>query len=432
LVIGGVIAVCAVLLAVGVAAVVAQDGGEPAAVRLQASTDGTTTSSLAPPSTTGTTTAPESAPAGPTSTTRAIAPTTSTTRPAVAPSSTTTTTSPPPPLPDLDPEPAVCEAPGAIAPAVAGEEVLGILRNNVVYEVSPTGGHEYPLPGATNVDGAAWTADGGHVALVQFDPQRRTATGGLVKNLVVHDVLGRCRTRLSPQTVDAYDTPDWSIDGQRLRFRYGAGDGSRSRAAEVAPTGGPVRDLGPGGQLAWSPDHSGAYAVAVAKGIEIHRPGAAVVAVEANGGAEFPQWSPDGKRLLFFRSIVAGLWVMDADGSGLHDALPPGTPSGGFTASWSPDSAHLAFVRLCCQDGKGGFESDLWIVDPDGTHGRAITTGHRVYLATPIWSPAGDRIAFGDATDGVSAATIRVVAVTGGEPQTVGAGLVPLAWFRRR
>jgi Tol biopolymer transport system component len=59
-------------------------------------------------------------------------------------------------------------------------------------------------------------------------------------------------------------------------------------------------------------------------------------------------WSPDGSRVAFAtfdgssHSITAVLYVVNADGTGLHQIRPPGL--GALSAQWSPNGALIAFT----------------------------------------------------------------------------------------
>jgi Tol biopolymer transport system component len=129
--------------------------------------------------------------------------------------------------------------------------------------------------------------------------------------------------------------------------------------------------------------------------------------------AFWPDFSPDGKRILFSHDMTGSLelYVINADGSGLtqitHDGLPHVTPH------WSPDGSHITFstttelgplviatvradgserklltspvwdslVAEYTPDGKhmvfqssmDGLVSALWIMDTDGNHKRRLT-----------------------------------------------------------
>jgi Tol biopolymer transport system component len=59
---------------------------------------------------------------------------------------------------------------------------------------------------------------------------------------------------------------------------------------------------------------------------------------------------------------------------------------------WSPDGGSIAFSR----------ERNIWLVDPDGSNLRQLTSCPKTYAASrlrcskeyPVWSPDGSRIAF--------------------------------------
>ena len=96
----------------------------------------------------------------------------------------------------------------------------------------------------------------------------------------------------------------------------------------------------------------------------------------------YPTWSPDGKQIAFVRPFgevgFSHLFVLDADGSGLHQVGSLATDSSGL--SWSPDSSRIAFG-----DGTG-----ISTVEPDGSGlERLISKG-----SSPAWSADGKTIAF--------------------------------------
>lgn len=95
-------------------------------------------------------------------------------------------------------------------------------------------------------------------------------------------------------------------------------------------------------------------------------------------------WAPDSSRVAFAAfdqsSRKTGLFVVNADGSGLHRIIPPGV--GALSAQWSPNGALIAFTSCC------GI-SHAWVVHPNGTGLRRVTPSR---FLTPVWSPDSTKL----------------------------------------
>ena len=102
-------------------------------------------------------------------------------------------------------------------------------------------------------------------------------------------------------------------------------------------------------------------------------------------GAQNPDWSPNGKKIVFdlerkspFRIGVA---LMSASGTGVRILTPKGVQG---QPSFSPAGGSIVYER-------GG----LWIMRADGTHNRRVTRARSPFFDTdPNFSPDGKLITF--------------------------------------
>jgi Tol biopolymer transport system component/DNA-binding winged helix-turn-helix (wHTH) protein len=104
-----------------------------------------------------------------------------------------------------------------------------------------------------------------------------------------------------------------------------------------------------------------------------------------------PQFSPDGRRIVFTSSAVSGdtqdIWVAASDGSGAH-ALTIGPNRMQASPQWSPDGRWIAFDSL----GADG-HWHVWTVDENGNTRHQITPGAGDEM-TPTWSHDGHWLYF--------------------------------------
>jgi len=168
--------------------------------------------------------------------------------------------------------------------------------------------------------------------------------------------------------------------------------------------------------VAWSPDGR-RLAYACGKLYTIRRDGTGRRALVTGGapGAIDPSWSPDGTRIVFAsgRSVHSSLFVVNADGSGLHrlarDASRP---------SWSPDGSTIAY------DSPNGVR----LVSPAG-----VPRSGGAPAGAPRWSPDGSQLAVQTAqgvllVDARTWRATRVTAETGAGPL----GAARPAWYPGR
>ena len=230
---------------------------------------------------------------------------------------------------------------------------------------------------------------------------------------IASDPAGKnCATDNKPAGGLCRSSPAWSADGTRVIFSCGTpwipgfdvsgglcivnADGSGTQTFLKAPKG--MNDDGPqvspdGSRIAFerafdTPD-GGTLRVAIfvmnADGSNARR-----VTPWSLRGGDHPDWSPDGKRILFTSNIdgpsnvSSNKYTVNPDGTGLH-ALT--RARGGLTqwmsSSYSPDGKWITLARR-----SGGDNASVYVMRADGTHVRRVFHSS-AWNSAPDWGSAG-------------------------------------------
>jgi Tol biopolymer transport system component len=122
----------------------------------------------------------------------------------------------------------------------------------------------------------------------------------------------------------------------------------------------------------------------------------------SRGEDDDPAWSPDGQQIAFSsgRSGNSEIYVMDADGTNVR-RLTNTRPADEYSPAWSPDAMRIAFWRRTPEG------DTIVVVNVDGAGERRLTVP-REGATSPVWSPDGEYIAY------VGQGEIRVMTATGG------------------
>jgi Tol biopolymer transport system component len=257
--------------------------------------------------------------------------------------------------------PAAAKAPGPNG-RIAFAQFEPALGATVTYTVNPDGSHVQPLF-ARGSEFPHWSPDGGQVSIFCCDD-------GMAAHIVDAD-SGGFRELAPPDPTLETHCGQWSPDARRLACEsFGMTDPSRN----------------------------GVYSIRSSDGGGLTR-------ITSNPGGDdmAGDYSPDGKRLVFVRADQdgpVGVFVARLNGSGLRQITPPGMLVDFFGGSWSPDGNEILFAARSGADHRLA----IWVVDTNGSGlhelpitpacGGAFSNPRSTSCLQPGWSPDGTKIVF--------------------------------------
>jgi Tol biopolymer transport system component/DNA-binding winged helix-turn-helix (wHTH) protein len=244
-----------------------------------------------------------------------------------------------------------------------------------------------------------WSPDGSRIAFWSNRDGK--------KEIYVMDADGSNVKRLTHNLADDVN-PSWSPDGRKILF-----DSERDGNQEVY-----VMDADGGNQLrltrnnaadttpSWSPDGS---LIAFASNRDTGPPynpyNPDIYVMNADGSnvrrivndAEYdvgPQWSPDGRKIVFMtgRNRNFDVYEMNADGTGQRNLTADHDKSDGAPV-WSIDGHNIAFARRI--EGR----DQIFVMDSAGGNLKRVTH-NAANNGAPRWSPDGSKLIFHTDQDG--------------------------------
>jgi TolB protein len=188
-------------------------------------------------------------------------------------------------------------------------------------------------------------------------------------------------------------------------------------------------DAGEGDAPSWAPDGTkfvmsrmscGFYYCGYSLGLQVTGADGAPITGLTDQADFTPDWSPDGLKIAFTRSVGprSDLYVMNANGTAVAPLPIPGFAGGAYEPDWSPDGRHIIFA---CEFPT---RRDICIVSADGSSFRRLTDD-AAYDWSPSWSPDGTTIAFATSRFSVAFNLIALMDADGANIRAVTEGTEP-------
>lgn len=261
----------------------------------------------------------------------------------------------------------------SVAPNINGRLVVSadyaLTMHDDVFTMDPDGANRTNLTAENFTDIANSPAPSPDGSLIAY-----TAQGGASDQdqVFVMNADGSGKTMLT-DSENTNSSPTWSPDGSKIAF---------TRAGDIwtmAPDGSDEQVLADEGSWALgSPEYSpGGESIAFTRSDQAA--GSRIMTMPATGGVKTartafndkvkgPSWSPDGSRILFWHDSgnLEGLYTMTPTGGDLTRIFA-GSVTDLADYTWSPQGDRIALISRTTG------ESEVWLLDPDGTDPVQIT-----------------------------------------------------------
>lgn len=199
-----------------------------------------------------------------------------------------------------------------------------------------------------------WSPDGKHIALISEDINENFS------NIWIMEPTGANPINLTSSDEHLFGSLTWSPSGEVIAFT----------AANIDPV-----------------QRDGVWY------LELKSPIPVPLTSERNDVAAV--WSPTGDYLALTTLLSDGsglydIWRVDADGENLTN-LTPHSPELDWNPVWSPDGQFIAFEtnRNISDTGR-----DIWVMEADGSNPVNLTGDLHEWSIRPNWSPDGTQLAF--------------------------------------
>ncbi len=240
-----------------------------------------------------------------------------------------------------------------------------------IFTANPDGSQQTDLTKGESIEfDPAWSPDGKQIAFAAVaSPQEKKA------DIYVMNADGSQRTKLTQSEANMFAfAPTWSPDGKRIAFSTAQAQGGQPRfSLQIMDADGKNRkQIGDGAIPAWSPDGKKILYSLFTQGSGVpslkimDADGGNVKTLAEKGG--LGAWSPDGKQIAYVGDGAdhqPHLFIMNSDGSG-QTQLIKASDHMELGPQWSADGKRLLFTQA--DRATADKQTQIDIIDADGSN----------------------------------------------------------------